>query len=161
MKIAIGSDHAGFYMKEFLRNALKSRGIDVLDMGAHNPSPSHYPDFAIEVARKVSLNEADFGILICGTGIGMSIVANKFKKIRAALCMSAKFAELSRKHNDANVLCLSGKFLDFSTALEIVNTFLNTNFEGNEAHGERHLIRIGKIIHGSECNKDDDAETGK
>lgn len=140
MKIAIGSDHAGFRLKEIIKNFLKTKGIEVEDFGTHTEESVDYPDYAFKVAEAVSSGEFDFGILVCGTGIGMSISANKVKGIRAALCNDLYTAHASREHNNANVLCMGGRVVGDEVAKEIVNTFLNAKFEGG-----RHERRINKI----------------
>jgi ribose 5-phosphate isomerase B len=140
MKIAIGSDHAGFRLKEIIKNFLKTKGIEVEDFGTHTEESVDYPDYAFKVAEAVSKGEFDFGILVCGTGIGMSISANKVKGIRAALCNDLYTAHASREHNNANVLCMGGRVVGDEVAKEIVNTFLNAKFEGG-----RHERRINKI----------------
>lgn len=140
MKIAIGSDHAGFRLKEIIKNFLKTKGIEVEDFGTHTEESVDYPDYAFKVTEAVSTGEFDFGILVCGTGIGMSISANKVKGIRAALCNDLYTAHASREHNNANVLCMGGRVVGDEVAKEIVNTFLNAKFEGG-----RHERRINKI----------------
>ena len=145
MKIAIGSDHAGFDMKEYLRDLLKSEGYVVEDVGTHYPTPADYPDYAEKVGQLVGSGGADFGILICGTGLGMSIAANKIKNVRAALCLSEEYAELARRHNNANVLCLGGRFLNGENSAKILKKFLATPFDGENKNGERHRRRVEKI----------------
>jgi len=140
MRVYIGSDHAGYRLKEALKKALKSMDDSLVDVGCHSESPVDYPDIAFKVASAVSKSEADRGILICGTGIGMSIAANKFKGVRAAVCWSVETARLSRLHNDANILCLGGRILEPGLAARIVEVWLTTRFEGG-----RHLRRIEKI----------------
>jgi len=140
MKIAIGSDHAGFELKETISQLLKKMGHEVIDMGTASNSSVDYPDFAETVSKAVSEGSVDRGILICGTGIGMSIVANKFKNIRAALCNDLFTAKMSRLHNDANVLTIGGRIVGEDLAKEIVNIWINTPFEGG-----RHLKRLEKI----------------
>jgi len=140
MKIAIGSDHAGFELKEQVKVFLDTRGTRWEDLGTDSADSTDYPDYAFPVAEAVARGEFDFGILICGTGIGMSIVANKVRGIRAALCTSPEMAELSRRHNDANILTLGGRMLSPKEATEIVDTWLKTAFEG-----DRHARRLGKI----------------
>lgn len=143
MKIAIASDHGGHELKgniiAFLA-LLKDKGIEVTDYGADNPESVDYPDYGIKVAAAVSEGVADRGILSCGTGIGMSIVANKFPHIRAALCHDMLTARLSRLHNDANILVLGGRTLNKDVALSMVDSWLNTGFEGG-----RHQRRLDKI----------------
>ncbi len=146
MKIAFGCDHAGFDMKEFLRDELKSEGFSVEDFGTHYPTPADYPDYAEKVALSVAAGNADFGVLICGTGLGMSISANKIDGIRAALCLTPEYAKLARQHNNANVLCLGGRFLERKQAYKILKTFLETAFDGDISKGARHKRRVDKIM---------------
>lgn len=140
MKIAMASDHAGYDLKQKIKQHLEQAGLAVEDFGTFKTEATDYPDYGILAARAVSQGNADRGILICGTGIGMSIVANKVQGIRAALCTSKEMAELSRRHNDANVLALGGRLTSDGLALQIVDIWLKTPFEG-----ERHLPRINKI----------------
>ncbi len=137
MKIFLASDHAGFPLKEKIKAFLESQ--TVFDLGPSDDSRVDYPDFASKLAKKV-LSEPSIGILVCGSGQGMAMRANKFKGIRAALCWNKESTELSRLHNDANILCLGSRLLDHDLALELVNTFLNTKFEGG-----RHKARVDKI----------------
>jgi ribose-5-phosphate isomerase (EC 5.3.1.6) len=141
MKIAIGSDHAGFRLKEKIKEFLLSKGYEVLDFGTNSTELTHYPIFAKEVARAVQRKEADFGILICGSGIGMSITANKFKGIRAALCLNEYMARMSRRHNNANVLCLGDRVLGEDLALSIVSAWLSEEFEGGRHQKRLELIQ--------------------
>ncbi len=140
MKIAVASDHAGYRLKEYIKEFLKREGYQVLDLGTNSPESVDYPDYAAKLAELVSKSRVDRGILICGTGIGMSIVANKFPGVRAALCWSEETAALSRRHNNANVLCLGGRVLKPEEAVRILKVWLSTEFEGG-----RHLRRIEKI----------------
>lgn len=140
MKVAIGSDHAGYALKEDIKKVLEERNDVVVDAGTGSESSVDYPDFGIEVARLVSEGKAEKGILICGTGIGMSITANKVKGIRAALAFDLYTAVQSRKHLDANILVLGGRVTGKGLAEEIVRTWLDTPFEGG-----RHQKRIDKI----------------
>ncbi|AKI96490.1 ribose 5-phosphate isomerase B [Kosmotoga pacifica] len=140
MKIAIASDHAGYRLKENLIPYLRELGHQVEDLGTYSEDSVDYPDFAARVARKVMSGTCDRGLLICGTGIGMSIAANKYKGVRAALCLFPEMAELARKHNDANVLVLAGRLTGFELAHWIVKTFFETEFEGG-----RHGRRVEKI----------------
>ncbi len=140
MKLSIGSDHAGYQYKELISNMLKEKGILVVDKGTHTEESVDYPDYAHEVARSVESKETEFGILICGSGIGVSISANKHTGIRAALCWKVELAELSRRHNNANILCLPARFISEELAIKIVTAFLNTQFEGG-----RHEKRVNKI----------------
>ncbi len=141
MKIAIGADHAGFALKEALKARLVSEGIAVEDFGTHSKDSVDYPDIGVAVARAVSEGKADRGVLICHTGIGMSIAANKVPGVRAALCRTDEDARLSRRHNDANVLALSGSFTPPDLAAAITDAFLETGFES----GGRHERRVDKI----------------
>ena len=140
MKIAIGSDHAGFSLKEEIKLDLIEEGYEVEDFGTDSLASCDYPDYAKKVADAVVRGSSKFGILICGTGIGMSIVANKTKGIRAALCSSSETACLARSHNHANVLCLAARFLGEEEAKQIVSAFLATSEEEG-----RHRIRVNKI----------------
>jgi ribose 5-phosphate isomerase B len=139
--IAIGSDHAGYEYKERLKKLLDKIGKPYHDFGTYSKSAIDYPDVAHIVSESVSDGKYKTGILICGTGIGMSIVANKHKGIRAAVCESPLAAKLAREHNDANILCFGERLTSWDTAIEIIKTFLSTSFSG----GERHVCRIQKI----------------
>jgi ribose 5-phosphate isomerase B len=141
MKIAIGSDHAGFRLKEKIKEFLRSKGYEVLDFGTNSTESTHYPIFAKEVARAIQRREADFGILICGSGIGMCITANKFKGIRAALCLNEYMARMSRRHNNANILCLGDRVLGEELALSIVSAWLSEEFEGGRHQKRLELIQ--------------------
>ncbi len=138
MKIAIASDHAGYELKEAIKAAFPEHEFE--DFGTHSVDSMDYPDTGAPAARAVASGKAEMGILICGSGIGMSITANKIRGIRAALCSNTDVARLSRIHNDANVLCLAGRFTAAPYALQIVNNWLNSSFEGG-----RHQSRIQKI----------------
>ena len=138
-KIAIASDHGGFEMKEALKSSLEESGYEVKDFGCQSSDSVNYPDYAVKLSKYV-VSENILGILICGTGIGMSISANKIKGIRAALCHNTEYAKLSRQHNDANVLCLGGRFLKIDEAKEILNSWLSSEFEGG-----RHQLRVDII----------------
>jgi len=140
MLIAIGSDHAGLDMKNEVIAVLKTMGHEYLDFGTDTPQSVDYPDFGEMVSHAVSQGKADRGVLICGTGIGMSIVANKFRRIRAALCNELFSARMSRLHNDANILVLGGRIIGKDLAAEIVKTWMTTPFEGG-----RHENRLKKI----------------
>lgn len=141
MRVAIGSDHAGYIQKERLRSHLEERGFTVDDKGTFDGEESvDYPDFALEVARAVAHGDADRGVVVCGTGIGVAIAANKVRGIRAANVVTPEFARLARQHNDANVVTVSGRFVDEAVNAEIVDAFLTTDFEGG-----RHAGRVGKI----------------
>ncbi|MFN3282882.1 MAG: ribose 5-phosphate isomerase B [Pseudothermotoga sp.] len=140
MKIALGSDHAGFKLKEALKGFLISKDFKVLDEGTYSEDSVDYPDFAKKVANDIKSKNADFGILVCGTGIGMSIAANRIKGIRAALCLFPEMARLARLHNDANVLVLPGRLISSELAQWITEVFLSERFEGG-----RHEKRVKKI----------------
>ena len=140
MKIAIGSDHAAYNEKKEIINYLASKGLDVLDLGTNSGDSVDYPIFGQKVAKSVINNVSDRGIVICGTGIGISIAANRYKGIRAALCTTKIHAEMSRKHNDSNILALGVRTTELSQLKEIVDVWLNTDFEGG-----RHQDRINLI----------------
>jgi ribose 5-phosphate isomerase B len=140
MRIAIGSDHRGFQLKEQLVALLRSKHHEIEDVGTHTPDSVDYPDYAAIVARRVSEGGAERGILICGTGIGMAIAANKFPGVRAAPCSDEITAEISRRHNNLNVLCLSADMLSPRTAERMVEIWVDAPFEGG-----RHERRVAKI----------------
>jgi ribose 5-phosphate isomerase B len=140
MKIAIGADHAGFSLKEELRRELEAAGHEVADFGTDSPESTDYPDYAQRVAQAVAAGECERGILICFTGIGMSMAANRVRGVRAALGCNTDAVELTRRHNDANVLTLGAKYLNRARAMELVQVFLDTPFEGG-----RHERRVRKI----------------
>jgi len=139
-KVFLASDHAGFKLKEEIKNYLIKKRKKVLDLGTKNLNSVDYPDFAHLLSKKMKKNKNQFGILVCGSGLGMSIVANKHKYIRAALCYNIRSTKLSRLHNDANVMTIGSRLIKKNIALKCVNTFLNTNFSGG-----RHLRRVKKI----------------
>ncbi len=138
MKIALASDHAGFELKETIKDFLTEH--EVIDFGTHSTESMDYPDTGFKAAEAIARGECERGILICGSGLGMSIVANKVKGIRAALCNSLKLARLSRQHNDANILVLQGRFISHNLAKKIIKAWLSTEFDGG-----RHSNRINKI----------------
>ncbi len=140
MKLAIGCDHGGFALKEAVRGYCEERGIPYEDFGAYSTDSVDYAPIAAKAARFVASGQADFGVLVCSTGIGISIAANKVPGIRAALCTNTYCAEMTRRHNNANVLCMGGKVVDEETALKMLETFLQTEFEGG-----RHQRRIDQI----------------
>lgn len=140
MKIAIGSDHAGFEAKEWIKKYLLEKQITFHDFGTYSTESVDYPDFAHPVALGVESKEFDLGILICGSGQGVNITANKHQGVRSALCWNSEIAALSKQHNDANVLAVPGRFLPKNEILNIVDAFLNTQFEGG-----RHANRTQKI----------------
>ncbi|MGD0354730.1 MAG: ribose 5-phosphate isomerase B [Dehalococcoidia bacterium] len=146
MIVALGSDHRGIDLKSKIADFLKAGGHTVLDFGTNSNESVDYPDFASPVAQSIVTGKAERGILICGSGIGMCIAANKYKGIRAAICCSADLAVRARLHNDANVLCFGADFITVPEALEITKTFLDTGFEGG-----RHQRRLDKIS-GIECS---------
>lgn len=140
MKIALGADHRGFALKEQLKRHLKRQGYEVIDTGPTTAARVDYPDYAFAVAQLVAKGKASRGILICATGIGMSIAANKLPRIRAALCTSVKMARLSREHNNANILCLGADLIDYQSARKMVRIWLKTDFTKG-----RHSRRLRKI----------------
>jgi ribose 5-phosphate isomerase B len=140
MTIAIGADHAGFALKEQLRQMLGANGHRVIDKGTHSTGSCDYPDFAYPVAVEVASGNAERGVLVCSTGVGMSIAANKVRGIRAALGTSANQVRLTRSHNNANVLTLGARYLDFAAAQQLVEVFLSTTFDEG-----RHQQRLAKI----------------
>jgi ribose 5-phosphate isomerase B len=141
MKIAVASDHRGYHLKEKVISLLKTKGHEIVDEGPSTDESVDYPDFAALVASKVSDGTVERGILICGTGLGMAIAANKFPRVRAAACVDEVTAELSRRHNDLNVLCLSGDLLSSRSTERLVEIWMDTEFEGG-----RHKRRLDKIL---------------
>ena len=141
MKIIIGSDHGGIHLKEVLKQHLTERGIEVHDAGTYTEESCDYPDIALQVCRAVTAGDGDRGVLVCGTGIGMSMAANKVKGIRAALCGDVFSAIMSREHNDANVICLGERVLGPGLAVCILDAWLDTEFAGG-----RHARRVDKIM---------------
>ena len=139
-KIFLSSDHAGFYLKEDIKKFLLKKKIKFEDLGPNNINRVDYPDFAHKVAKKVKINKKHVGILVCGSGMGMNIAANRHKNIRAAQCFNSKSSKLSRLHNDANIITLGSRLLSKKNALKCVSIFLKTKFEGG-----RHIKRIKKI----------------
>ncbi len=139
-KIFISSDHAGFKLKELIKDYLDKKKISYNDLGPNNDNRVDYPDFAHKVAKKVKINKNHVGILVCGSGMGMNIAANRHKNIRAAQCFNLKSTKLSRLHNDANIITLGSRLLSKNNVLKCVNVFLSTKFEGG-----RHSKRIKKI----------------
>lgn len=140
MKVALASDHAGFDLKQGIASYLRDRGVEHLDLGCHSPEPVDYVDFGAKAMESMAAGECDRAILLCGTGIGMAIVANKFRGIRAAVCWDTSSAEVSRSHNNANCLALGGRVLTAAEAIPIVAVWLQTEFEGG-----RHGRRVAKI----------------
>jgi len=146
MRIAFGNDHRAYELKNTLIRFVESEGHTALNYGCDSADSVDYPDFAAHVANAIIEGKAEFGILICSSGIGMSIAANKFRGIRAALCCSPDMATRSRLHNNANILCLGSDLMSTETALQIARNFINTDFEGG-----RHQKRLDKIA-GTECS---------
>ncbi len=140
MKVIIGSDHGGYRMKEFVKGLIKDMGYEIKDIGTFSEDSVDYPEYAFKVAKAVINGEAERGVLLCGTGIGMSIVANRFPGIRAALCHDVYTAKMSRQHNDANVLVLGGRILSEDVVKKIVSVWFTEKFEGG-----RHKRRLNKI----------------
>lgn len=140
MKIVLGADHGGFELKEKIKNYLVNKGIEVIDKGTYKAESVDYPIYGKLVANAVLAGEGKFGVVVCGTGIGISITANKIRGIRCALCHNTTTARLTREHNDANILALGGRIVGDVLAFEMVETFINTEFEGG-----RHLLRINGI----------------
>jgi len=140
MKLAIGSDHRGVRYKGIVKDLLEQMGHTVQDFGTQGEGPVDYPDFALPVARSVARGENDRGVLICSTGIGMSMTANRVRGVRAALCLNERMAMMSRKHNNSNVLCLGQDLMDEQALRRVVETWLNTEFEGG-----RHARRLAKL----------------
>lgn len=148
MKIAIGSDHAAYELKESIKKMLKEEGHEVLDVGAYSAQSVDYPNYALALAEAVAAKTVNYGIALCGSGIGMSIAANKVRGIRAALACDKERAVLARQHNDANVLAIGARFTAEQAALEMVKVFLETEFEG-----QRHENRIRIITEYEDKNK--------
>jgi len=138
--VAIASDHAGFAYKEMLKAEIESAGYKVVDLGTNGVESVDYPDFGYKAADSVAAGEADLGVIICGSGVGISIAANRNPKIRAALCFNGEMAKLARMHNDANILALGARIIDEETAKICLHEFLNTEFEGG-----RHKLRVEKL----------------
>jgi len=139
-KISLSSDHAGFNLKESIKKFLIKKKIKVIDLGPKNKDSVDYPDYAKKVARNIIAKKSDMGILVCGSGTGMAMSANKFKKIRAAVCYNKASTRLSRQHNNANIMALGARLTKKSDVMKLVNVFLNTKFEGG-----RHLRRVNKV----------------
>ena len=138
--VCIASDHAGFNLKEDIKNHLIKKDMSIFDLGPYTDKSVDYPDYAKKLANRVKLRKSDVGILVCGSGTGMAISANKIKKIRAALCYNLKSTRLSRQHNNANIITLGSRLIKKKLSLKLVEIFLKTKFEGG-----RHLKRISKI----------------
>lgn len=143
MKIVIAADHAGFFLKEKIKDYLQKEGYEVIDVGTYSAVSVDYPEYGFKAIEKLLRGEAERGILICGTGIGMSIIANRFPKIRAALCHEPFSAQMARRHNNANVVVLGGRLIGDGMAIEIVKTFLTTEFDGGRH--ERRILLIDEL----------------
>lgn len=142
-RIALGSDHAGFDLKQYIKEYLESitdHKLEINDWGCYSEERADYPDFAHKVSSQISEGKADLGILVCGSGNGISMAANKWEDIRCALCWNSEIAEMTRLHNDANILSLPGRYISKEEAIKCVDIFLNTQFEGG-----RHSDRVAKI----------------
>tara|TARA_B100000900_G_C20323664_1_gene611255 strand:+ start:274 stop:711 length:438 start_codon:yes stop_codon:yes gene_type:complete len=139
-KVCIASDHAGYKLKEVIKNFLILKNISIIDLGPNNDGSVDYPDYAKKVSKRIQLKKSEIGILVCGSGTGMAISANKTKKIRAAVCYNLTSTRLSRQHNNANIIALGSRLTKKNTALKLVSIFLETKFEGG-----RHLRRVKKI----------------
>lgn len=148
MKIAIGCDHGGFEHKNAIAEHFEKRGFEVLDFGIYELESIDYPKIALKVANSVASKEAELGILVCGTGIGMSLAANKVKGIRAACCSEHFSAKYTRMHNDSNILCLGGRVIGIGTAIELADLFVDTEFEGGRH--QRRVDMITEIENGDE-----------
>jgi ribose 5-phosphate isomerase B len=139
-KICISSDHAGFKLKESIKDFLINKNISIIDLGPMNENSVDYPDYAKKISNRIKSKRSDVGILVCGSGTGMAISANKIKGIRAAVCYNSRSTRLSRQHNDANIIAIGSRLTKRNTALQLVSIFLGTKFEGG-----RHLRRVKKI----------------
>ncbi len=138
--VALGADHAGYHLKEYLKDILQGLNLRISDMGTDSPDATDYPQYAHAVAREVTEGQAGRGVLVCGTGIGMAMAANRHRGVRAAACYSEEQATYSRSHNNANVLCMGARLTDTGTAEKILKIFLNTSFEGG-----RHERRVAQV----------------
>ena len=143
MKISIGSDHGGYQLKTEIKNHLIAQGHQVVDFGTNSSDSCDYPDFAYAAATALSKGEVDFGVVVCTTGMGVSMVANKVKGVRCALCHNENCAEMTRRHNDANMIAFGQKYVSTEVALKAVDIFLTTAFE---KENERHVRRVNKIV---------------
>ncbi len=139
-KIAIGCDHAAFQLKEKIKNLLENRGFSIIDFGSPSEDSVDYPDMIHPLAKAVNSGEFERAIIMCGSGIGVSMVANKYQNVRCALCCSEELAKITRQHNDANILAIGARFVEEEVAIKMVNVFLETAFEGG-----RHQKRVDKI----------------
>ena len=144
LKIALGADHAGYEYKDKIISYLTENGYSCVDCGTNGPESVDYPIYASKVCELVRSKECDFGILVCGTGIGMSIAANKHRGIRAALCNEPESTAITRHHNNSNILCLGARMISFDTALELTNVFISTEFDGGRH--ERRVEMLDKLV---------------
>ncbi len=144
MKLAVGADHAGFALKQFLTGQLAAAGIELLDLGTHEETSSDYPDFAAAVAQAVQRGEAERGLVLCGSGVGAAMTANKFKGIRAGLCHDAFSARQGVEHDDMNVLCLGGRIIGTALGWDLVQAFLGAVYDGKDSH-QRRLDKLAAI----------------
>ncbi|MFG0290842.1 MAG: ribose 5-phosphate isomerase B [Rhodopirellula sp. JB044] len=142
LRLAVGGDHAGFPLKELVTKHFSDLVIELIDCGTHDDSPSDYPDFAVEVAEKINSGQADRGLLICGSGVGVSVAANKITGIRAAICHDTYSAHQGVEHDDMNVLCIGGRIIGSELAFEIIKAFLSARYTPEE----RHARRLQKIV---------------
>jgi ribose 5-phosphate isomerase B len=140
--VYLGSDHAGFTLKESVKTYLESKDLDVRDLGCFNEDPCDYPDIAREVGEKIIEHQDAVGIILCGSGLGVTIGANRYQMVRAANCLTSEMAETARRHNDANVLCMGARIIEEGLVNGIVDTFLTTKFETD---AERHVRRVDKL----------------
>ncbi len=145
MKVAVGYDHGGFEIREHIISHLKSKGFTVVDMGTQTPDSCDYPIFAKSVAHSVAAGECDYGVLCCGTGIGMSIAANKVNGIRCAVCSEPFSARLTKQHNNANIIAFGARVVGIDMAKMILDEFFDSNYQGTEMGGERHKNRVALV----------------
>ena len=141
MKIVLSVDHGGFELKEFIKSYLEGKGHNITDVGTYSEASVDYPEYAEKAAEKIINNDVDFGIIFCGTGIGISIAANKISGIRAALCHDIFTAKMAKMHNNANILAIGGRVVGKGLAIEIVEAFINAEYEGG-----RHQLRVDKMM---------------
>jgi ribose 5-phosphate isomerase B len=145
MKVAVACDHGGFPLKEIVLDAVRSAGHESLDLGTFSPDPVDYPDMAVKIADAIRAGQAERGVLLCGSGVGASIAANKIKGIYAGVCHDTYSGHQAVEHDDMNVLCLGARVIGPELSREIVTAFLGAHFTGNEAGGERHARRVAKM----------------
>ena len=145
MKIAVATDHAGFPIREIVLEAVRDAGHEIIDLGTHSTKAVDYPDYAEKIGRAIQSGEADRGILLCGSGVGASIAANKMKGVYAAVCHDSYSAHQGVEHDDMNVLCLGGRIIGPELVRELVESFLKARFVGNDPGQERHKRRVGKV----------------